>query len=182
MDANYLDIGIAVLVLISAIIGFVRGFVREALSLTTWVAAIVLAFFFADKLATMLPFNIANDLVRLGVSFLLIFIGVLVLGSLLNFLLAKAISAIGLGGVDRILGGAFGVLRGGLIVTLIVLIMGMGLTKITESELWQSSKLLPKFEEAAAWVKEMIPPDLAEKIKQTGSDMGAGSSGAGSSQ
>lgn len=172
MDLNYIDIGIVVLTLLSALVGFVRGFVREAISLTTWVAAIALAFIYAETLSAKLPFNISHDLARMGVSFLLIFIGVIVLGSIINYLLTKAISAIGLGSVDRVLGGAFGVLRGALIVTLAVLLLGLGLTPITEMDLWKSSQLVPHFTDAAEWLKEVIPEDIAEQIKGIGERLG----------
>ena len=173
MDSlNYIDIGIGILVLLSAIVGFVRGFVREAFSLATWIAAIAVAFLFFERLAEQLPFNISNDLARLGVSFVLLFLGILVLGSIINYLFNKAIHAIGLGGADRVLGGVFGVLRGALIVTLVVLLMGLGLTPFTESSLWKGSKLVPYFTDAAEWVKREIPPDVAEKLKAAASKIG----------
>lgn len=173
MDSiNYIDIGIVVLILLSAIVGFVRGFVREAFSLATWIAAIVVAFLFFEQFAAMLPFNITNDLARLGVSFLLIFLGVLILGSLINYLFNKAVHAMGLGGADRVLGGAFGVIRGALIVTLVVLLLGLGLTPITDSELWKRSKFVPHFAEAAEWIKAEIPDDVAEQIKAAATKLG----------
>ena len=169
---NYIDIGIVVLVLLSAIVGFVRGFVREAFSLASWIAAIVVAFLFFEKFSTQLPFNIPNDLARLGVAFLLLFLGVLLLGSLINYLFNKAIHAIGLGGLDRVLGGAFGVLRGALVVTLLVLLMGLGLTAFTETDLWKGSKLVPHFVKTAEWIKKEIPDDVADKIKQAAIKLG----------
>lgn len=173
MDSiNYIDIGIIVLILLSAIVGFVRGFVREAFSLATWIAAIVVAFLFFEQLATQLPFNIPNDLARLGVSFLLIFLGILILGSIVNYLFNKAIQAMGLGGADRVLGGAFGVIRGALVITLIVLLLNLGLTPFTDSQLWKESKFVPHFAEAAEWIKSEIPDDVAEQIKAAGTKLG----------
>lgn len=173
MDSfNYIDIAIVVLVLLSAIVGFVRGFVREAFSLASWIAAIVVAFLFYEKLATQLPFNIPNDLARLGVAFLLLFVGVLILGSIINYLFNKAIHAIGLGGADRVLGGVFGVVRGSLVVTLLVLLMGLGLTSFTEHPLWTQSKLVPHFVKTADWIKKEIPDDVAVKIKQVATSLG----------
>ncbi len=169
---NYIDIAIVVLVLLSAIVGFIRGFVREAFSLASWIAAIVVAFLFYEKLATQLPFNIPNELARLGVSFLLLFIGVLVLGSLVNYLFNRAIHAIGLGGADRVLGGVFGVVRGSLVVTLLVLLMGLGLTSFTEHALWTSSKLVPHFVKTADWIKKEIPDNVADKIQHAATSLG----------
>lgn len=180
MDLNYIDIGIVVLTLLSALVGFVRGFVRETISLTTWVAAIALGFIYAEPLSAKLPFNISHDLARMGVSFLLIFIGVIVVGSIINYLFTKAIGAIGLSAADRVLGGAFGVLRGVLIVTLAVLLLGLGLTPITEMDLWKESQLIPHFTEAAEWLKEIIPEDVSEFFKAWGERFGLSPDGAAS--
>lgn len=177
MGLNYIDIGILILIFLSALVGFIRGFVKEALSLTTWVAAILLAFAFSEELSTKLPFTISHDLARLGISFLLIFIGVLIVGSLINHIINKGIYAIGMGGLDRVLGGAFGVIRGALVVTLLVLLLSLGLTSFTDSVLWKESKLVPRFKESAEWVKSVIPPDIEKKIKEMSETMGISSSG-----
>ncbi len=169
---NYIDIGIVGLVLLSAIVGFFRGFVREAFSLTTWVAAGVAAYMFYEQLAEQLPFNISPDIARNGVAVLLIVVGVFVIGSLVNYLFSKAIKAIGLGGTDRVLGGAFGALRGALVVTLVVLLMGLGLTTFTDGALWKGSKLVPYFEDSAEWIKNEIPENAAEKIKAVAVTLG----------
>ena len=173
MDSiNYIDIGIVVLILLSAIVGFVRGFIRESFSLATWIAAGVAAYLFYEKLAGQLPFNIPNDLARSGVAILLIVLGVFIIGSVINYLFGKAINAVGLGGADRVLGGAFGVLRGALVVTLIVLLMGLGLTSFTDGQLWKGSKLVPYFTNAAEWIKKEIPENASDKIKSVGTKLG----------
>ncbi len=169
---NYIDIGIVILVLLSAIVGFFRGFVREAFSLTTWVAAGVAAYMFYEQLAEQLPFNISPDIARNGVAVLLIVVGVFVIGSLVNYLFSKAIKAVGLGGTDRVLGGAFGALRGALVVTLVVLLMGLGLTTFTDGALWKGSKLVPYFEDSAEWIKKEIPENAAEKIRAVAVTLG----------
>ena len=121
MTAEILDAGIIILILLSAVIGLIRGLVREAFSLITWVAAFGLAIFYVKPLAAELPFAVQSEVVRLGIAFAVIFFGVLVVGSILNHLLSTAVSSIGLGGIDHLLGGVFGILRGGLIITLLVL-------------------------------------------------------------
>lgn len=180
MDFNYIDIGIVVLTLLSALVGFIRGFVRETISLTTWGAAIALAFIYAEQLSTKLPFNISHDLARMGVSFLLIFIGVIVVGSIVNYLLTRAIGAVGLSAIDRVLGGAFGVLRGALIVTLAVLLLGLGLTPITEMDLWKQSQLVPYFAEAAEWLKGVVPENVSDFMQDWGERFGIASEEAAS--
>ena len=173
LGLNYIDIGIIVLIFLSALVGFVRGFVREALSLTVWVAAIVLTIAFAEDLSTKLPFTISYALAPLIIAAVLIFVGVLIAGSLLNYIVNKGLYAIGMGGLDRILGGAFGVIRGALVVTLLVLLLSLGLTPfVTDSVFWKESAFVPRFKEGAEWVKNMIPADIEQKIKDVGVDLG----------
>ncbi len=125
MTADILDLSIIVLIILSAVIGLIRGFVREALSLATWIAAFGFAMLYVKPLAAqcLLPYKVKSCAweLRLRSSSL----GVLMVGAMINHLLSTAVSSIGLGGVDHVLGGAFGVLRGGLIITLLVLLMGL---------------------------------------------------------
>ncbi len=176
LGLNYVDIGIIILIFLSALVGFIRGFVREALSLTIWVAAIVLTIAFAEDLSTKLPFTISYALAPLIIAAVLIFVGVLIVGSLVNYLVSKGLYAIGMGGLDRILGGAFGVIRGALVVTLLVLLLSLGLTPfVTDSVFWKESAFVPRFKEGAEWVKNMIPADIEQQIKDVGVDLGIAS-------
>lgn len=173
MGLNFIDIAILVLIFLSALVGFIRGFVKEALSLTTWVVAIVLAFVFYKELSTMLPAFVTHELARLGLSFFLIFIGILIVGSLINYLINKGIQAIGMGGLDRVLGGAFGVIRGALVVTLLVLLLGLGFFGVADYAPWQKSMLIPHFKQSAEWVKSVIPfDDIEQKIQQGAESIG----------
>jgi len=163
MTAEILDMGIIVLIVLSAMIGLMRGFVKEALSLATWVAAFGFAMFYVKPLAAQLPFAVQSEVVRLGIAFAVIFFGVLVIGTIVNHLLSSAVFSIGLGGVDHVLGGLFGVLRGGLIITLLVMLMG--LTASPKQAWWQNSMLMPWFDDAATKLKSVIPPDLSNYLE-----------------
>jgi membrane protein required for colicin V production len=163
MTADILDLSIIVLIVLSAIIGLVRGFVREAFSLATWLAALAFAFLYYKDLAVHVPFTGQGKLGQVIIAGIVIFLGVLIIGSIINHLLSAAISSVGLGGVDYLLGGAFGILRGGLIVTLLVLLFG-AVGNVSTEAWWQDSRLMPWFEETAAVLKEMIPNKLPEDL------------------
>ncbi|MDD5394704.1 MAG: CvpA family protein [Thiothrix sp.] len=154
MPAEILDIGILVLIVLSAVIGLIRGFVREALSLATWIAAVGLSFLYVKPLAAELPFAVQSEVARMGIAFAIIFFGVLVVGAIINHLLSTAVSSIGLGKVDHVLGGVFGVLRGGLIVTLLVMLLGLTVSK---QSWWQSSLLAPWFVGIGETIKAVVP-------------------------
>ncbi len=135
-----LDYIIVAIVLISSVIGLVRGVVREVLSLAIWILAIVLALGFSDRLAETFATRIDAPAVRYVVAFALIFIATLVLGGIAQWLVMRLIETTGLSGTDRLVGLVFGGLRGG--VVCIVAVIALRPFVIDEGW-WQSSRLVP---------------------------------------
>lgn len=164
MTAEYLDIGILVLIVLSALIGLIRGLVKEALSLVTWVAAFGLSMLYVKPLAANLPFAVQSEVVRMGIAFAIIFFGMLMIGATINHLLSTAVSSIGLGKVDHVLGGIFGIARGGLVITLLVLLMGV--TAFPKQAWWMNSLFIPWFEKAAVVVNGMIPENFSSYLER----------------
>ena len=152
------DIVVIFVIFLSALFSLIRGFVKEAISLATWIIAIWLAATFAPKLAAALPDSLESEAVRQAVAFAVLFILTLMVGALVNMLVSQMVKKTGLSGADRIFGVIFGVLRGGLIIIVFVVIGGM--TPLTELDWWQSSVLLQWFESTAIIIQEYIPGRL----------------------
>ena len=102
---------VAVLV-ISLLVGAWRGLVYELLSLANWVAAFVLAQWFAPDVAHYLPLSSITEVVRYAAGFVLVFVTALFAGGMVAFMVRKLVAAVGLRPVDRVLGSAFGLVRG----------------------------------------------------------------------
>ncbi len=172
MELSWIDIGIAIILLISVGVAMFRGFVKEAISLASWVVAIWLAMTFSSQVALFLPasideatFNLgSNELeaskLRVGIAFLLIVIGTLIAGALLNYILSQVTQSHALRGIDRVLGIFFGIARGAAVVVLMILVAA--LTSFPRSDTWQSSQLLPPFELAARKVIDFMPEEYAK--------------------
>lgn len=152
------DVIVIFVICLSALFSLLRGFVKEAISLATWVIAIWLAATFAPKLAAALPSGIESEAVRQAVGFGILFVLTLIVGAIVNTLVNQVVKKTGLSGADRVFGVAFGILRGALIIMIFVVIGGM--TPLPESEWWQSSTLLQWFESAAIVIQDYIPEDL----------------------
>lgn len=152
------DIVVIFVIFLSALFSLIRGFVKESISLATWIVAIWLAATFAPKLAAALPNSLESEAVRQAVGFGVLFVLTLMVGALVNMLVAQVVKKTGLSSADRIFGVAFGTLRGGLIIIVFVVIGGM--TPLPETDWWQSSVLLQWFESAAIVIQEYIPDDL----------------------
>ena len=162
MTATILDAGIALVIILSLSIGFIRGLVREFISLATWVAAFGFALLYAKTLSQQLPFVLQSDIARLGMAFAVIFFSVLVIGAIINYLLSAAVSSIGLGGINRFLGAVFGAARGVLIVILLMILMGV--TTFPAQSWWVESQFIPYFEQGADWLKQQVPEDLSRYL------------------
>lgn len=135
------DLIILGVMLLSAVIGLVRGLLKEVLSLAVWIAAAGLAMYFGPTLAAQLSAQISDDGIRLVVAFIAIFIGALILGAVLQWLVGLLIRRTGLTGTDRFLGFLFGAARG-FIVCVVALIALRQF--VAGTEWWQTSLLVPQ--------------------------------------
>lgn len=131
---------IIAVVLLSVLVGGVRGFVREALSLVIWVAAFVVAGLFSAPLAQMLAPHVSYVELRYPLAFGALFVVTLIVGSLVSRALGMLVDATGLTGLDRMLGVLFGAARAGV---LLVVVAAMAAPLFAETRWWQASTLLP---------------------------------------
>ncbi|MEP5766532.1 MAG: CvpA family protein [Halieaceae bacterium] len=150
---NWLDWTIVGIVVLSTAISLKRGFVKEALSLLAWVAAFLVSTRFSGRLSLQLTDYISNDSLRSGCAYVLLFLATLMLGSLLNTLLAQVIKVTGLSGADRMLGTVFGFARG-LLVVLVMLFVAQAVVQPEEQEFMQESSLLPHLEMVKQWAEQ----------------------------
>ena len=166
-DITWIDIIIIAIFLFSTIVAFFKGFVRSAISLITWIAAIGLALTQAEQVAMLLPESMDTlslplgdrdygSNVRVGVAFILIFIGVLLLGGLVNFVFGQIMQAQNLKGMDRALGMLFGLIRASAIVVILIMLTS-AFTTLQESAAWKDSLLISPFESAAQWTVGKLP-------------------------
>jgi membrane protein required for colicin V production len=159
---NGLDWIILAIVVVSGLISIVRGFVKEAISLASWVLAFWVALAFAAKLAILMPDALESPTVRWVAAAVCLFMVTLIVGGLANFLISTLVEKTGLSGTDRALGVAFGVMRGIAIVAILVLVIGD--TAMREANWWRDSTLRPYLDPVAAWMRAHYPADMAESL------------------
>ena len=161
----WLDILILGIILLSALISLVRGFVREAFSLAVWVLAFWVSWSFFRDLEVPLQAWIESPTVRLGVAFAALMIATLVVGGLVNFLIIQLVERTGMSGSDRLIGMVFGAARGVLLVAVLVLLAG--LTPMPEEDWWLESGLVGYFQELSYWLRDLLPPEFADHFRYT---------------
>ena len=155
------DFAVIGVLLVSLLLGLWRGLVYEVLSLLGWPVAFVLSRLFADSVAPMMPG--VQETLRITLAYAAVFVAALIAWGVLAWLLARLVKAVGLGGLDRMLGGLFGLLRGGLVV--LVLVWLAGLTDIPEQPFWRSAQTSKAAEDVALLAKAWLPDNIARRIR-----------------
>jgi membrane protein required for colicin V production len=158
---TWLDYSVLGVLALSIAWGVWRGLVREVISLAGWILAFVAANLLAEPLADALP--ISNPDLRLIVAFVAIFVVTLTLATLAAIALSKALKASGLRGLDRTLGGLFGVARGVLIALAFALVAG--LTSFPQHPTWKASWSGPMLGRTVEQLKPWLPPALAQRLR-----------------
>lgn len=152
---NSLDWVVVAVIGASILLGLLRGFMREMISLAGWIAGIWLAFRFAVPIAAALPLAQDWPLARTGAVALLIVVVCVFLAALVGWLVRELIRAAKLSAADRTLGGFFGLARGLLIVGLAIFLVRD--TALYHEPLWRQSLVLPRIEAALAFALRQLP-------------------------
>lgn len=150
---------LAVLAL-SLAVGLWRGLVREVLALMGWVAAFYLAQLEAPRMAQWLPMSGSSATLRYVAGFVVVFVAVLVLSTVLAWLIRRFLSVVGLGVLDRLLGGVFGLLRGGVILLVLTVVVSM--TPLVHTPTWTQSWVTPWLANGLHHLKPLLPTEFGK--------------------
>ncbi len=157
------DYAVLGIVGLSVLLSLLRGFVREFLGLASWVAASFAAKIYGVQVALMLPASIPNQGLRMIAGFVIVFLGILLLASLLAIAISELFKQVGLGWLDRSLGAFFGLVRGVLIVGVLVLLGGM--TSLPQDPRWRNAMFSSPMEALVMAVIPWLPPEMTKYIK-----------------
>lgn len=160
---TWLDYALLGVTVVSVAWGVWRGFVREAISLAGWVIAFVVANMLAAQAGEMLPESLGRAELRVLAAFVAIFLASLALTTLAGLLLSKALKAAGLSGLDRTLGGIFGLARA--LVLAVAFALVAGLTTLPGQPLWKDSVSGPYLAQAALAARGWLPPAFASRLR-----------------
>ena len=154
-------IAIALLV-VSMLLGLLRGLVFEVISLVGWVVAFVAAQWLADDVGRWLPMGDPTGSWRYAAGFVLVFVGIAFAIGLVAALTRKLVAAIGLRPVDRILGGVFGVARGAVVLLAVAVVVH--LLALSESAWWHGTRSAYVLDAALQGLKPALPVKLASYL------------------
>jgi membrane protein required for colicin V production len=164
---NWLDYALIAVVAVSIVFGFVRGLLREVIALVTWIAAVWLAWAYGPDLEPHLGGALADAGVRPWAARTLVFLAVLLLGTAIGMLVTHFIRLSIFSGIDRLFGGAFGLLRG--LAMLGVFVILCHAMRLTGESWWRESILVPYAEHAGNVLRGLV----GERKIRTGHSLSA---------
>jgi membrane protein required for colicin V production len=148
------DYLIVAALLISAVAGTLRGFLREAVAVVAWIIALFFAWHFSDLIEPHLGGLLAGSEVRPWAGRLIIVVLILLLGTAVGALLAHFVRLSIFSGMDRLLGFAFGLVRGFLLLGVFV-ILGQ-LLQLSSEGWWRHSLMIPYGESIANGLRSLV--------------------------
>jgi len=151
---NLTDYLVILAVIASAVVGAWRGLLREAVALAAWVIALFLAWHFSDLIAPHLGGLMSDSGVRPWAARVIIVLLVLLLGAGVGAVLRNFVRLSIFSGMDRLLGFAFGLLRG-LVLLGVFVILGQ-LLRLQEEQWWRHSMLIPYGESMANGLRMLV--------------------------
>ncbi|MFK7858666.1 MAG: CvpA family protein [Granulosicoccus sp.] len=156
------DLLILAFIGLSAAMSFFRGVAHEALSLMVWVAAMLISLNYSANFATLLPIDsVQSALARATISGVVLFMGTLFLGGIIRVFVAHIFNNSKLRIFDRLLGVAFGALRGVIIFSLLVLAANLS-PELKRESWWQSSSLIPSLQVMAGFIHAQLPDSVGQ--------------------
>jgi membrane protein required for colicin V production len=184
-----IDIVVGAIVLISAIISFLRGIIRESLTIAGVIGGFFAAIYFGPKLSPtfsnwlgvadkpeeitklfdMVPMNIVADIC----AYAIIFIVVVIIISVISHFTAGAAKAMGLGPIDRTLGVIFGIARAILLLGLLYMPFHLLMDESSKTKYFADSKTHPIIEGTAQFMTRFLPSSGEVKDKVEGVTEGA---------
>lgn len=153
-----IDIIIAVALGLSIVVGIVRGFVKEAISIAALLIAIWASLYFGPAVGNVSSSWLSSEELQMWFGRILVFAIILSVGGLLGWGISKLVRMSILSGMDRLLGSLFGAARG--VILLAVFVIGGQFAGFDNDDWWLHSRLIPHVEVVADWIKVMAPKGL----------------------
>ena len=156
------DLLVIGVLLLSALVSAMRGVISEVTSLVTWVVAFFVAKWFAEPFADFALSTIEPKSLAVVVAFVLLFAAAWMVQHFARSLLTSAVQAVGLGGLNRLFGAVFGLAKGLVLLTLVVLVCAF--TDLPAKPDWQQAQTAPYLEQLALLAVPYLPPMLADDV------------------
>jgi len=160
---SMLDLIVLLVLILALVRGLMRGMVDTLFSLAAWILAFMLGKWGAVMVAPLLPVGIENPGIRYFAGFAVVFLVVLIGVLLLGHVMSSLVKAVGLGGVDKVLGGVLGLAKG--VVILVGLTLAAGLTSLPRTDFWKQARVSGTLQAMAQRTLPLVPADVTKYIR-----------------
>lgn len=161
-ELGWIDWTLLAVLAVSMVIGLMRGFVFEVMSLAGWLVAWFAAQWLAPQAAAYVPIGTPGSTLNFAAAFVACFLAAIVAWGLLSKLVRLLVQATPLSIPDRLLGAGFGLVRGG--VLLLAVATTVALTPAAKSPPWQASHGARWLEIARHGLMPLLPADVARRF------------------
>lgn len=159
---SIVDMALGLGLLLSMVVGLWRGLLTEVLSLLGWVVAYFVAQWWGPAMGRTLPVDEPGSRLNVLAGMIVVFVLTWLSWALLSWALRQIVSASGLGGTDRLLGGMFGLARGLLIALVLYTLISM--TPMTDWEPWKASHAAPWLAEVMGILRPVLPVEVVKYL------------------
>src|SRR6267154_2892586 len=164
MPITLLDVILLVVMLISALLAMVRGFMREVLSIASWAAAALITLYSYPKLKPVVLQYFSNDIVASAVTIGGVFLGTLLIVSIVTIKISDTILDSRVGALDRTLGFLFGLARGLVIVVVAFLFFDWLVPAKAQPDMVRNARSRIVLQNTGEWLKGLLPEDPENTI------------------
>ncbi|MBA4791220.1 MAG: CvpA family protein [Pseudomonadota bacterium] len=171
MPVTLLDLIVIAVMLVSGLLAMVRGLLREVFSIVSWVVAAGVAAYFYPQLLPITKQYISQDTVALAVTVATLFLGTLLIVSIISARLSDIVLDSRIGALDRTLGFAFGLARGLLVMVVAFLFFNWLVPDKSQPPWVLNAKSRPVLQNTGNWLVSLLPDDpentILKKLKRT---------------
>jgi membrane protein required for colicin V production len=164
MPITVLDLVLLVVMLVSAMLAMIRGFMREILSIAAWIAAALATVYLYSRLLPMAKSYFNNDIVAAAAVIGGVFLGTLLIVSIITVRISDMILDSRIGALDRTLGFLFGLGRGLIIVVVAYLFFDWLVPQKSQPDWVRGAKSKVVLESTGDWLKSLLPEDPESTI------------------
>lgn len=162
---NWFDIAVVLIIIWSAITGLRAGLARVVVGFVAIIVGLMAGFWCYRMMAAKLMPWVKTPTIANMLGFLIIFVGVLLVGALISALLSRFFNWIGLSWFNHFLGGVAGFLRGALLIAVLVDIL-VAFSPSPMPDFLTRSRVLPYASEVASWLVSIAPRQLRDSFNE----------------
>lgn len=163
---NGIDIAILVIMGLSCLMGIIRGLTKEVLGLFTWAGSAFAAYMTYPLASVFARQHIANSMIADSITGIVLFILFLIIFSIITFNISNAVRSSSIGGLDRGLGLAFGVIRGSVLICAAEIAFSLFINREAQSESIQSARFIPMVRRGSDEILTTLPTQWREMLDQ----------------